>query len=85
VHGHIRVNGEKVDVPSYRLKPGDAVTLAPGAPVEHVVRRATELTAVVPPWLEADHEQLSDTVLRPPERHQIDAPDEKLIVEHYSR
>ena len=86
VHGHIRVNGDKVDVPSYRLKPGDAVTLVPGAPVEQVVRRATDLTAVVPPWLEADHEQLSGTVLRLPERDEIDAPvDEKLIVEHYSR
>lgn len=86
VHGHIRVNGEKVDVPSCRPKPGDAVALVPGARVEPVVRRATDLTALVPPWLEADHEQLSGTVLRLPERDEIDAPvDEKLIVEHYSR
>lgn len=44
------------------------------------------LTAILPPGLEADHEQLSRTVLRLPERDEIDAPvDEKLIVEHYSR
>lgn len=86
VHGHVRVNGKKVTVPSYQVQPGAAVTLEPGAPVEPVVRQATELTAIVPPWLEADHEQLSGTVLRPPEREDIDAPvDEKLIVEHYSR
>jgi small subunit ribosomal protein S4 len=39
VHSHIRVNGEKVDVPSYRLRPRDAVALAPGARVEPVVIR----------------------------------------------
>ncbi len=86
VHGHVLVNGEKVDRPSYRLDPGDVVTLKVGAPIEPVVRDATELVAAVPGWLEADHETLAGRVLREPERDEIDAPvDEKLIVEFYSK
>lgn len=68
-------------LPSYCIL--DAVALAPGTRVEPVVRRATDLTSIVPPWLQADHEQLSGTVLRWPKREEIDAPvAEKLIVEH---
>jgi small subunit ribosomal protein S4 len=63
VHGHIRVNGEKGRRALLPAEARDVVTLVPGARVEPVVRRATDLTAIVPPWLEADHEQLSGTVL----------------------
>lgn len=86
VHGHVLVNGERVDRPSYRLGPGDVVSFRLGSGVEPLVREATELVAVVPAWLLADHELLSGTVVREPERSEVDAPvDEKLVVEHYSR
>jgi small subunit ribosomal protein S4 len=85
-HGHFQVNGRRVNIPSYQLRTGDLVILRPGSPVEQVVRDATDLTASVPPWLQADHDNLSGKVLKPPERVEIDAPvQEQLIVELYSK
>ncbi len=85
-HGHFQVNGRRVNIPSYQLRTGDLVILRPGSPVEQVVRDATDLTASVPPWLQADHDNLSGKVLKPPERQEIDAPvQEQLIVELYSK
>jgi small subunit ribosomal protein S4 len=85
-HGHFQVNGRRVNIPSYQLRTGDLVILRPGSPVEAVVRDATDLTASVPPWLQADHDNLSGKVLKPPERVEIDAPvQEQLIVELYSK
>ena len=85
-HGHWHINGRRVDIPSYQLKPDDVITMKPSAPVEPVVRDATELTSVVPAWLQADHDGLTGTVLKWPERDEIDAPvQESLIVELYSK
>jgi small subunit ribosomal protein S4 len=85
-HGHVTVNGRRVDVASFAVSPGDVVAIRPGAPVEPAVRDATELVATVPPWLEADHEQLRGRVLRRPEPGEIQAPvDTQPIVELYSR
>jgi small subunit ribosomal protein S4 len=85
-HGHIRVNGAKVDVPSYEISAGDVVTLKDRAPVEDAARQATQLTAAMPPWLLADHDNLSGRVVRLPEAHESDAPvDPQLIVELYSK
>ncbi len=54
--------------------------------VEPLIRDATELTAQVPAWLQADHDSLSAKVLRKPERREIAAPvQEQLIVELYSK
>jgi small subunit ribosomal protein S4 len=86
VHRHVLVSGRRVDVPSFRVRPGDVVSLRPGSPVEPLVRAATDLVAVVPPWLLADHDLLWGRVERAPRREEIDAPvDERLIVEFYSR
>ena len=85
-HGHFQVNGRRVNIPSYGVRPGDVVALRQGSPVEQLVRDATDLTASVAPWLQADHEGLSGTVLKWPERDEIDAPvQESLIVELYSK
>ncbi len=85
-HGHFHVNGRRVNIPSYRLRRDDIVSLKPQSPVEQVVRDATDLTASVPAWLEADHDNLSARVLKMPERSEIDAPiEEQLIVELYSK
>ena len=85
-HGHFQVNGRRVNIPSYRLRSDDIVSVKPESPVEQVVRDATDLTASVPAWLEADHDNLSARVLKTPERSEIDAPiEEQLIVELYSK
>jgi small subunit ribosomal protein S4 len=85
-HGHWAVNGRRVDIPSYQVRPDDVITMKAGAPVETVVRDATELTSVVPAWLQADHDGLTAKVLRLPERVEITTPvQEQLIVELYSK
>jgi small subunit ribosomal protein S4 len=85
-HGHWLVNGRRVDIPSYQVRPEDVITIRPGSGVADVVRQATELTAAVPPWLQADHDALTAKVLREPERSEIAAPvSEQLIVELYSK
>ncbi|MGH3112901.1 MAG: 30S ribosomal protein S4, partial [Gaiellaceae bacterium] len=85
-HGHFEVNGRRVNIPSYQVKPDDVVALREGSPAEQVVRDATDLTASVAPWLQADHDNLSGKVLKLPDRADIDAPvQEQLIVELYSK
>ena len=85
-HGHFLVNGRRVNIPSYTVKANDVISLKPGSPVEQLVRDATDLTASVAPWLQADHEALTGQVLRYPERDEIDVPvQESLIVELYSK
>jgi small subunit ribosomal protein S4 len=85
-HGHFHVNGRRVNIPSYQLRPNEIVSMRPGSPAEAVIRDATDLTASVAAWLQADHESLTGKVLKLPEREEIDAPvQEQLIVELYSK
>jgi small subunit ribosomal protein S4 len=85
-HGHWLINGRRVDIPSYQVRPDDVITIRPDSGATDTVRQATELTAVVPPWLQADHDALTAKVLRLPERSEITAPiQEQLIVELYSK
>jgi small subunit ribosomal protein S4 len=85
-HGHWAINGKRVDIPSYQVRPDDVITLKPGSSAETVIRDATELTSVVPAWLQADHDGLTAKVLRLPEREEIATPvQEQLIVELYSK
>jgi small subunit ribosomal protein S4 len=85
-HGHFQVNGRRVNIPSFQVKPNDVVSLKAGSPVEQVVRDATDLTASVASWLQADHDNLTGKVLKLPERGDIDTPvQEQLIVELYSK
>jgi small subunit ribosomal protein S4 len=85
-HGHFQVNGRRVNIPSFQVKPSDIVTLKTGSPAEQVVRDATDLTASVAPWLQADHDGLTAKILKWPDRVEIDTPvQESLIVELYSK
>jgi small subunit ribosomal protein S4 len=85
-HGHFRVNGLKVDIPSYQVRPDDVITVKPGSNAEPVIRAATELVASVAPWLQADFDALNGKILKLPERSEIDTPvSEQLIVEYYSK
>jgi small subunit ribosomal protein S4 len=85
-HGHVLVDGQRVDIASYKVKPGQEVAIGVSSPVRDVAAATTELTGTVAPWLQTDFEALSGKVLRIPERAEISAPiDEHLIVELYSR
>lgn len=85
-HGHFRVNGKKVDIPSYQVRPDDVITVKEGSNAEGVIRAATETVTVVAAWLQADYDSLNGKVLKVPERAEIDLPvREQLIVELYSK
>lgn len=87
-HGHITVNGRRVDVPSYRVRPGDLVAVAPKAKDLLVIKSAlvSNERVSVPAWLEVDIEKLQGSVLALPKRDQIDLDiNEQLIVELYSK
>ena len=87
-HGHIRVNGIKVDIPSYACKPGDEVTVYDRTSSKQLTTRSMEETQarVIPAWLNLNAESLSGTVNREPTRDEGEAGiNEQLIVEFYSR
>jgi small subunit ribosomal protein S4 len=85
-HRHWMVNGRRVDIPSYQLRPDDVISIKTDSTAADVVRQATELVSTVPAWLQADHDALTAKVLRIPERSEISAPvQEQLIVELYSK
>jgi small subunit ribosomal protein S4 len=87
-HGHVQVNGRKVDISSYNVKPGDTVTVKDKPGSRSLAARNLELTQIspVPDWLTLNKEQFSGVVARIPSRDEI-APivNEQLIVELYSR
>jgi small subunit ribosomal protein S4 len=85
-HGHVLVDGRRVDIASYSVRPGQVVTLKPGSGVAPLASAATELTNVVSGWLETDFEALAGRMLREPTRAEIPAPvEEQLVVEFYAR
>jgi small subunit ribosomal protein S4 len=87
MHGHILVNGEKVDIPSYLVKAGEVVTLRPRSreiPRFKALREGSG--RILPKWLTFDAENLTATVTALPAREDIDLSiQEHLIVELYSR
>jgi small subunit ribosomal protein S4 len=85
-HGHVFVDGRRVTIPSYRVKPGQVVGLRDTSPVRPVAAEAAELLARVAPWLETDPDGLVGRVLRLPVREDVVVPvNEQLVVEHFSR
>ncbi len=87
-HGHIHVNGRRVDIPSFRVRAGELVSVAPKAKDLLVVKSAlvSNERVQVPAWLEIDIEKLQGSVLSLPTRDQIDLDiNEQLIVELYSK
>lgn len=87
-HGHILVNGKRVDIPSYRVRSGDVVAVHSKAANFGVIKAAIISSAKVevPGWLELDVEKLNGKVLELPTRQQIDLQvREQLIVELYSK
>jgi small subunit ribosomal protein S4 len=82
------VNGCKVNIPSYLIKPGDIITWRERSTETELYKKACEEIEdkLVPNWLRLDRENLSGQVLSLPIREEMDAKfDEKAIVEYYSR
>lgn len=87
-HKMFLVNGKKVNIPSYKIKAGDAIEVAEKKKDLQRFKNIIEVTngRVVPEWLDCDAENLKATVKNLPSRDQIDVPvDEVLIVELYSK
>lgn len=88
VHGHFEVNGKRVDIPSYRVKAGDVITLCEKSKKSKKFEMIIEAThgRVTPTWLDMDKEKISAKVVRLPNREDIDFEvEEHLIVELYSK
>ena len=80
------VNGRRVNIPRFQLGPTTCSRCARAPTAEESIRDATDLTASVASWLQADHDNLTGKVLRHPDREEIDTPvQEQLIVELYSK
>ena len=87
-HGHITVNGKRVDIPSYKVKADDVIAVSSKAkdllPIKESLIVSERMA--VPAWLEVDVEKLQGKVLQIPVRDQIDLDiDAQLIVELYSK
>ena len=85
-HGHITVNGVKVDIPSYTVKPGDVIAVKEQSLDHPAIKAAVEATLNRPAYVEFDANKLTGKYLRYPERSELN-PDinEALIVEYYNR
>lgn len=87
-HGHILVNGKRLDIPSALVKVGDVISIAPASASSEYVKAISEkiATKTTPAWLVLDAEKMAGKVDRFPSREEIDAPiAEHLIVELYSK
>lgn len=87
-HGHIEVNGSKVDIPSYLVKPGDVISIKEASRSTAGMKTILEKSAtrIIPSWLEGNKENCSGKVLNLATRSDIDYPvAEHLIIEFYSK
>ena len=85
-HGHIEVNGNKVDIPSYICKPGDVIAVRENSKEHKAILNTIELNIKTPAFVEFDNKKLTGTFVRLPERNELNAEiNESLIVEFYNR
>ncbi len=88
LHGHFRVNGKKVDIPSFIVSKGDVITLKDSSRKSEKIKMLIENISArqVPAWLDVDKENVQATVAALPTRADVDFPfEEHLIVELYSK
>ncbi|HET6872224.1 MAG TPA: 30S ribosomal protein S4 [Sporolactobacillaceae bacterium] len=85
-HGHILVGGKRVDIPSYRVKPGETISVREKSRNLDIIKASVESTNFVPEYVSFDENTLTGTYTRYPERSELPAEiTEALIVEFYSR
>ena len=85
-HGHIEVNGSKVDIPSYLCNLGDVIAVREGSKDLKVIKESLASLATKVGWVEVDSEKLSGKYIREPERNELTQQiTESQIVEYYNR
>ncbi len=85
-HGHITVNGRKVDIPSYTCKPGDEIAVKESDREMKIIKDSLEALAKRVDFVKFDEKKMSGTYLRYPQRSELNADvNESLIVEFYNR
>ena len=85
-HGHIEVNGKKVDIPSAQVKPGDVIAVRENSRNMKVIAEALEANITAPAFVEVDKENKSGKYVRYPERSELNQEiNESLVVEYYNR
>ena len=85
-HGHITVDGKRVDIPSYEVKPGQVISLRERSKNLQVVKDALEAVVGRAPFVSFDESKMEGSLVRLPEREELDANiDEALVVEYYNK
>ncbi len=85
-HGHITVNGKKVDIPSYTCKPGDVIAVKDNAKDMSIIKSSLEALLKRVEYVTYDESKMAGTYLRYPERSELNADiNESLIIEYYNR
>ncbi|MCM8805930.1 MAG: 30S ribosomal protein S4 [Candidatus Omnitrophica bacterium] len=88
IHGHILVNGKKVNRPSYQVKIGDEITIAENSKYQEIASQARQAgrSGVIPAWIECSESELKAAIVRYPTREEVSIPvDEHLIINFYSK
>ena len=87
-HGHVEVNGKKVNIPSYQVSVGDVIKIRENSKKMTVLESSTEFAShnQAPAWLQVDYKDLSGKIIALPKREDVHLPvNEQLIVELYSK
>ncbi len=85
-HGHVTVDGGRVDIPSYRVQPGQTIAVREKSKNLDIIKEAIEVNNFIPEYVSVDAEKLEGSYSRFPERSELPAEiNEALIVEFYSR
>ena len=85
-HGHILVDGKRVDIPSYHVEVGQVISVREKSQNLDIIKESVEINNFVPEYLDFDADNLKGTFVRFPERSELPAEiNEQLIVEYYSR
>ncbi len=87
-HGHVEVNGKKVNIPSYQVSVGDVIKIRENSKKMTVLESSTEFAShnQAPAWLQVDHKELTGKIIALPKREDVHLPvNEQLIVELYSK
>ena len=85
-HGHILVNGKKVDIPSYQVKPGDVISIKENSLEHPAIKASLEAVTNRLGFISYDAKKIAGTYVRLPERSELNAEiNESLIVEYYNR
>ena len=85
-HGHVRLNGKKVNIPSFLVHVGDEVTIREKSRKNVEILNAVEVSRSVPAWLQMERENLAGRVVALPKREDVTMPiEEHMIVELYSK